>query len=70
MSKQTLTKEEIINKFTFYSDENSKLPKWHIEELEKTEEKIKNWEIKYLDSEEVDKRIMNYLQNSSSSSRF
>jgi len=64
MSNQTLErKNKIISEYTFYHNEDSALPQWQMDELDKTDEMIKNWKIEYYSSEESDKKIRKYIDN-------
>ena len=64
MSNQTLErKRKIISEYTFYHNEKSILPQWQMDELDKTDKMIENWEIEYYSSEESDKRIRAYINN-------
>lgn len=63
LNKEEKLKSKIISDYTFEDEETVEIPKWQMEELDKTEEKIKNWEIKYINSDKFDKSILDYIKN-------
>jgi len=69
MSNQILEiKNKIISEYTFYHNEESILPQWQMDELDKTDQRIEkelreNGFIKTYSVEESDKRIRTYIDN-------
>jgi len=54
---------KIISDYTFDRDKKNDIPKWQLEELDKTDNKILNWEVEYIDSDKFDKSILDYIKN-------
>ena len=61
-NKVKLTGIPIVDEANAWNDEqNAPLPKWQMDELDKTDAEIKSGKIKYYSLEESHKRIMSYI---------